>query len=43
MKRLYTLIALLALTLGVITGCTPSDSGTKTDSGTNTPPVSTNK
>jgi uncharacterized lipoprotein len=42
MKRLYTLIALLSL-VGLIAGCSPSDSGTKTDAGTNAPAASTNK
>ncbi len=36
MKRLLTLVALLGL-LGVFAGCNPSDSGTKTDAGTNAP------
>ncbi|HWH68626.1 MAG TPA: hypothetical protein VNT26_04540 [Candidatus Sulfotelmatobacter sp.] len=44
MKRLYTLIALLALTVGVLTGCN-KEASTTTSSDTNVPPAaaSTNK
>jgi hypothetical protein len=45
MKRLFTLIALLGLTVGVFAGCNQGGSGSTTSTDTNTPPAaaSTNK
>ena len=39
MKRLYTLIVLLGLVIGVVTGC--NDSGSKPADGTTNPPAAT--
>jgi hypothetical protein len=45
MKRLFTLIVLLGLVIGAVTGCEKQDSGTGGGASTNAPatPPSTNK